>query len=180
MVVFVFPTAAWVVLCDGIIAAGSRVPTTAINVPIPRPGLEPREIEVGAFSISRVIDTPGAGIQLACIPIVNYGKLGNILDLILGGCNIINDAMDLIILIGINICEEPVITDIGFNSPGEMQATVLLEINKLGRRVGECTRCALEHICRITFNWGGLNFTDSSCDGNVQGVYSSNQSIDWI
>lgn len=54
-----------VLLSNSIIAPSSWVPAFAINVPVGGQGLEPRKVNGGSVSLSRVIDAPGTMTQLA-------------------------------------------------------------------------------------------------------------------
>lgn len=70
----------------------------------------------------------------------------NSLDLVLVVCNVIHHSMDLTVD-SVNICEEPVVQSVRFDSPRKCQLPVrLLGVHEscLGLRHGACDRLELE------------------------------------
>lgn len=107
------------------------------------------------------------------------GKRGvYVLDLEGSVSNVVNDIVDLSGILCVHVREKPVVTNIGFNSPGQGQRAVFLShVAEFGSRIRKSTRGTLEHDLMLAhvFHGGTL-----SLDWEVKSLADSVESLHWV
>ena len=153
---------AWVVLSSNVVTAGDGVVHLAVSVPgewRASAGGVPWILDHGGLALSWIVETPGE-------------------DLVVSRGNVVDNVVDGLGLFGINIGEEPVVTDIGLNSPGEVELAILLDVNELGHWVGESTRGTLELEGLGLLHWHSLSAL--WLDWKLQGLDSTLEGLDGV
>ena len=93
----------------------------------------------------------------------------------------VSNVVDYVVNLGgflcIHIGEEPVVTDIGLNSPGEVELAILLDVNELGHWVGESTRGTLEHDLVLAHV---LNVGSISLDWKIESLADTVKCLHWV
>lgn len=88
--------------------------------------------------------------------------------------DVVNHTVDSVLTVGINIRQEPVVLDVGLDSPGETELSVGLdEVDQLGLRVRDGASGTLEHIGLLLL--GRLGRDRVHGDGKLQLVGSTLQ-----
>lgn len=100
-------------------------------------------------------------------------------DLVLSGGNVVNNVVDSLAVVGINISQEPVVTNVSLNFPGQGEGSVfLLEVDEVGLGSREGTGGSHELERLLASNSLGLSVV--RLDWEVEGLDGTLQSLDWI
>lgn len=104
---------------------------------------------------------------------------GDLLDLVgrkVG--NIVDNTNDLLSLVGVDVCQEPVIQDISLDAPGELQILLAIdEINQLSLWLFNSARSISECVMLITLGFGlGVR----SINGKVKNLDSALKGSDRV
>lgn len=100
-------------------------------------------------------------------------------DLVLSRGNVVNNVVDSLAVVGIDISQEPVVTNIGLNFPGQGEASVfLLEVDEvsLGSREGTGGSHELESLLASS----SLSLSVVRFDREVEGLDGTLQGLDWV
>lgn len=157
VVVEVAVATAGVVLGNTVVTASHGVVLLAIAEPGEgRGSLVPGVGNNNLATLRRVVDIPREYL---------HGDVGNVVD----------NTVDVLVVLGINIGQQPVVTDIGLNSPGESKRVVsLAEVDKTSFGVRDSTRGGLEAVVLLGSILGlsggrtGLNGEAEDVDGALE------------
>lgn len=142
-------------LGNGVVAARGGVVGGSVAEPGEGGGIDsPRVSEGLAVTLRGVVEAPGEHLD--------GGKVADVVD----------DTVNLLVGGSVDVSEQPVVDDIGLDSPGQGQSSVLLgNVDEAGLGVADSTRGALESV--LLSSLLGLGGGAFSLDGETQDVDST-------